>query len=39
METIELKSAVLHSLDQNPGTPVFSQSALDGSAFLNEYIR
>lgn len=39
MEIIELKSAVLHSLDQNPGTPVFSQSALDGSAFLNEYIR
>ncbi len=38
METIELKTAILHSLDMNLGMPVVSQVELEPTDFLNTYL-
>ncbi|MFQ8581121.1 MAG: hypothetical protein ACLSA6_00580 [Holdemania massiliensis] len=39
METIELKTAILHSLDMNLGMPVVSQVELEPTDFLNTYLQ
>ena len=38
METMELKTAILHSLDMNLGMPVVSQVELEPTDFLNTYL-
>lgn len=38
METIELKTALLHSLDFNLGMPVFSQVELEAADLVRDYI-